>query len=150
MLGYLPIQVVNLSLEEVELKKQTYIGVASPIQVIEGYDVNIIRQESYATQGNFEEYLNEKLTHLNKKDRNILETVLRYKHLLYGLGSRELGCTSQIEHSIETGDARPIKKSPYRIPHALKPVVEEHIEDMLKMKIIEPSTSPWSSSIVLV
>ena len=75
VLGYVPIQVVNLSLEEVELKKQTYIGVASPIQVIEGYDVNIIRQEPNATQGNFEECLNEKLTHLDKKDRNILEAM---------------------------------------------------------------------------
>jgi len=66
------------------------------------------------------------------------------------LGSRELGCTSQIEHSIETRDARRIKKSPYRILHALKPVVDEHTDDMLKRKIIELSTSPWSSSIVLV
>jgi hypothetical protein len=32
----------------------------------------------------------------------------------------------------------------------LKPVVDEHIDDMLKRKIIELSTSPWSSSIVLV
>lgn len=61
----------------------------------------------------------------------------------------ELGRTSQVEHSIETGDARPIKRSPYRIPHALKTVVE-HIDDMLKRKIIEPSISTWSSSIVLV
>jgi len=92
-----------------------------------------------------------KLTRLDRKDRNNLEAVLRqYEHLFYGLGSRELGCTSQIEHSIETGNARPIKKSPYRIPHALKPVVDEHIDDMLKRKIIEPSTSPWSSSTVLV
>jgi len=30
--------------------------------------------------------------------------------LFYGLGSQDLGCTSQIEHSIETGDARPIRK----------------------------------------
>jgi hypothetical protein len=59
-------------------------------------------------------------------------------------------CTSQIEHSIETGDARSIKRSPYRIPHALKPVVDEHIDDMLKKEIIEPSASPWGSSIVLV
>ena len=35
-------------------------------------------------------------------------------------------------------------------PHALKPVVEEHINDMLHKGIIEPSMSPWSSSIVLV
>jgi hypothetical protein len=74
------------------------------------------------------QYLKEKLTHLDKKDRSILEGVLQqYKHLFYGLGSSwELGFTSQIEYSIETGDARPIKKNPYRIPHALKPVVDEH------------------------
>jgi hypothetical protein len=99
----------------------------------------------------FEKYLREKLAHVEVKDRKILEAVLsRYKHLFYGLESKELGCTSQVEHSIETGDARPIKKCPYRIPHALKPVVEEHIDDMLEKNIIEPSTSPWSSSIVLV
>jgi hypothetical protein len=56
-----------------------------------------------------------------------------------GVGSKELGCTSQIEHSIETGDAQPIKINPSLIPHALKPVVDEHIDDMLKRKIIEPS-----------
>jgi len=62
----------------------------------------------------------------------------------------ELGCTSQVEHGIEIGDARPIKRNPYRTPHALKPVVGEHIDEMLKKNIIEPSMSPWSSSIVLV
>jgi hypothetical protein len=55
-----------------------------------------------------------------------------------------------VQHAIDTGDARPIKKNPYRIPHALKPVVREQIEEMLDKGIIEPSTSPWSSSIVLV
>jgi len=52
------------------------------------------------------------------------------------LGSRELECTSQIEYSIETGDARPIKNSPHRIPHALKPVVDKYIDDMLKRKLL--------------
>jgi len=74
----------------------------------------------------------------------------QYQHLFYGIGSKELGCTSQVQHSIDTGDAKPIKKNPYRIPHALKPVLEEHIDEMLEKRIIEPSTSPWSSSIVLV
>lgn len=32
----------------------------------------------------------------------------------------------------------------------MKPVVEEHIQDMLEKCIIEDSMSPWSSSIVLV
>ena len=93
----------------------------------------------------------EKLTHFKEEVRQILEAVLRkYRHLFYGLGGMELVCTSQVEHGIETGDAGPIKRNPYWIPHALKPVVDEHIDDMLKRKIIEPSISPWSSSIVLV
>jgi hypothetical protein len=32
----------------------------------------------------------------------------------------------------------------------LKSVVDEHIDMMLQREIIEPSSSPWSSSIVLV
>ena len=156
MLGYVPIQVVNLSLEEVELVKQTYVGVASPIQVqgtqkLEGYNVSTIRRESTARQGDFDKYLREKLAHLKGEERSLLELALRqYEHLFYGLKSEELGCTGQVEHSIETGDARPIKRNHYRIPYALKPVVDEHIEEMLRKGIIKPSISPWSSSIVLV
>jgi hypothetical protein len=107
--------------------------------------VNTVKQDA---QGNFKKYIEEKLAHLNKEDQR--DVLWKYKHLFYGVGSRELGCTSQVKHSIDTGDAKPIKRNPYRIPHALKPVVEEHIDDMLQREIIEPSSSPWSSSIVLV
>jgi len=151
-----PIQIANLSLEEVELAKQSYIGVASPIQVEntqnpEGNVVNSVVKEPNTNENEFGSYLRSKLAHLGKKDRCILEPVLRqYKHLFYGLGNAKLGCTSQVEHSIDTEDARPVKRNPYRTPHALKPVVEEHINEMLEKEIIEPSKSPWSSSIVLV
>ena len=156
VLGYVPIQIANLSLEEIELSKHRYIGVASPTQITDIDDyrentVNSVERTHKETKDEFEDYFREKLGHLDAKDCYILETVLqRYKHLFYGLGSIELVCSSQVEHSIETGDARPIKRTPYRIPCALKPVVEEHIDDMLKRNIIEPSMSPWSSSIVLV
>jgi len=156
LLGYVPMQIVNLSLEEVELGKQRYIGVASPIQVddtqnYEKYVVNSVVRTHGETDNDFKRYLKDKLAHLDGKDRYILEPLLQqYKHLFYGLGSTKLGCISQVEHSIDTGDARPIKRNPYRTPHALKPVVVEHINDMLERDIIEPRMSPWSSSIVLV
>ena len=153
--GYVPIQVVNLSLEEIELPKRTYVGEASPLSnkdvVQKDVRINHVLKESKLEPQKFEEYLQEKLAHLKSAERRTLEPVLRkYKHLFYGLGSTQLGCTSQVEHSIETGDAKPIKRSPYRIPHTLKPVVDEHLDDMLQREIIEPSMSPWSSSIVLV
>jgi len=139
VLGYVPLQIVNMSLEEVEIAKQTPVGVASPIQiestqVIEGCHVHVVQSETDVKQ-KFEEYIQGKLSHLKRKDRDILENVLwQYKHLFYGIENKELGCTSQVEHSIDTGDAKPIRKNPYRIPHALKPVVEEHIDEMLEKK----------------
>jgi hypothetical protein len=98
----------------------------------------------------FESYLNRKLGHVTERDKNYLKPVLRkYQHLFYQEGSTAIGCTSKIQHQINTGDALPIRKAPYRIPHALKQVVDEHIDDMLNKGIIESSASPWSSSIVL-
>jgi len=156
VLGYVPIQIANLSLEEVELSKCRYIGVASPIQdndiqTCENYVVNSVVKTYKETKDEFEGYLRGKIKHLDTKDYKMLGPVLRkYKHLFYGISNRELGCTCQVEHSINMGDAKPIKRNPYRTPLALKPVVEKHVEDMLEKNIIEPSMSPWSSSIVLV
>jgi len=63
VLRYVPIQVVNLSLEEVKLEKQMYVGVASPIKVKEtqelgGYNVNNVR-ENTVKHGDFDKYLKE-------------------------------------------------------------------------------------------
>jgi hypothetical protein len=159
LMGFVPVQISNLSLEEVEISKHTCVGVASPICCSENKDpddcrIHIVqRVENGKIQNKqpFQEYLEKELDHLQGRDRQILETVLRkYSHLFYGFENTDIGCTSQVQHAIDTGDARPIKKNPYRIPHALKPVVREQIEEMLDKGIIEPSTSPWSSSIVLV
>ena len=60
-----------------------------------------------------------------------------------------LGRTTLAEHYIDTGDSRPVKQRPYRIPVHLKGVVDKQISDMLDRGIIQPSDSPWSSSIVL-
>jgi hypothetical protein len=158
VIGFVPIQVVNLSLEEVEMPMSMYVGVASPTGDYDVTDLNM--QDVCFVQGRtrskmntevFEQYLQEKLGHLTGEYQKLLGDILRkYCHLFYELGSREIGCTSYVKHAIDTGDARAIKKNPYRIPHALKSVVDEHIQEMIAKGIIEPSASPWSSSIVLV
>jgi hypothetical protein len=116
--------------------------------------VNVVTIENEDKDRNeiaFELYLNEKLGHLTEQCRSQLEFVLRmYNHVFYQKGSSAIEFTSVVNHKLNTGDSQPIKKNPYRTPHALKPVVEENIEDMLRKGIIEPSISPWSSSIVLV
>ena len=60
-----------------------------------------------------------------------------------------LGCNRDTEHSIDSGDSRPIKQRPYRIPVHLQTVVDQQVADMLERGLIRSSTSPWSSPIVL-
>lgn len=60
-----------------------------------------------------------------------------------------LGCTSLTEHSIKTR-AEPIKQRFYPISPALQKHVNSQLDDMLEKGIVEPSTSPWASPIVMV
>ncbi len=53
-------------------------------------------------------------------------------------------------HDIVLLNNKPIKQLPYPKPHAETQVVNENIDKMLKMSIIEPTTSNWTSPIVLV
>ncbi|VDI14168.1 Hypothetical predicted protein [Mytilus galloprovincialis] len=58
--------------------------------------------------------------------------------------------TSIVEHTIDTGDAKPIKLRPYRIPLSKKLDAEEEIRKMAEIGIIEPSSSAWCAPIVMV
>lgn len=54
------------------------------------------------------------------------------------------------EHTINTGDAAPIKQRPRRVPLAYAEEEKQAIHDLLKKIVTRESTSPWASPIVLV
>ncbi len=56
-----------------------------------------------------------------------------------GVMSNHPGHTNLAEHNIHTGDARPIKLPPYRLPHAYRDTIQQEIEEMLQRGIIEPN-----------
>ncbi|CAM4567746.1 unnamed protein product [Caretta caretta] len=60
------------------------------------------------------------------------------------------GLTEWAYHSIDTGNARPIKVQPYRVSPQAKTAIEREIQDMLQMGVIRPSGSAWASPVVLV
>lgn len=64
--------------------------------------------------------------------------------------STDIGRTSIVQHSIDTGDAAPIKQRPRRPPRAFIDEEEKIIETQLQMGIIRESTSAWSSPLVYV
>ncbi|CAM5083060.1 unnamed protein product [Eretmochelys imbricata] len=60
------------------------------------------------------------------------------------------GWTERSYHSIDTGNARPIRAQPYRLSPQAKTAKEQDIQDMLQMGVIRPSNSAWASPVVLV
>ncbi|CAM5092029.1 unnamed protein product [Eretmochelys imbricata] len=60
------------------------------------------------------------------------------------------GLTERAYHSIDTGNAHPIRVQPYRVSPQAKTAIEREIQDMLQMGVIRPSESAWTSPVVLV
>ena len=62
----------------------------------------------------------------------------------------DIGWTNLVEHTIDTGNLRPVKQPPCQMPLAF--VGEDHraIEKFTKQGVIRPSTSPWTSPLVMV
>ena len=61
-----------------------------------------------------------------------------------------LGRTGILRHSIDTGNATPIRQQVRRMSPPAKEKVRELLKDMTEKKVISPSKSPWASPIVLV
>ena len=66
------------------------------------------------------------------------------------LFSTELGKTNITEHTIDTGEALPIKVPPRAIPFHYAERVHQQLQEMTREGIIRPSTSPWCAPAVYV
>lgn len=62
----------------------------------------------------------------------------------------EVGRTHMGTHKIKLRDETPIKEPPRRIPIHKREILDKEIEKLEKRGLIEKSTSPWSSQLVLV
>lgn len=61
----------------------------------------------------------------------------------------KLGCTSLVEHHIQT-NATPIKQRYYRVSPAVQAQIDWELDRMLAEGVVEKSSSAWSSPILLV
>ena len=68
----------------------------------------------------------------------------------FASGKEDLGRTNIVKHKILTGDARPIKEPPRRLPLVKREALSQEIQNMLNMGVIEESVSPWGAPVVLV
>ena len=69
-----------------------------------------------------------KLGHLTSEDRRHIEPVLRkYAHVFHDEDTKNFKYINVAEHQILVGDAKPIRKHPYRTPYALRQEMQDQI-----------------------
>lgn len=76
---------------------------------------------------------------------------LLHKHKsLFDVHSPLLGQTSAATHRIRVDGTAIVRRRPYRVSSTEREIIDKHVDDMLKRNAIRPSSSPWSSPVVLV
>ena len=88
------------------------------------------------------------VAHLNDQQAVEVYQLLNEFADTFSKGVGDLGRTGLVKHQINTGDAALIRQPPWRLPFAERR--SKQSDRMYKQGVIEPSSSPWSSPVVLV
>ena len=75
--------------------------------------------------------------------------LLEYDHL-FATEPEDFGRTGKLKHKIDTGESRPIRQQVRRIPSFRREEATKLLKEMLTKDVIQPSSSPWASPVVLV
>ncbi|XP_037794548.1 uncharacterized protein LOC119589944 isoform X2 [Penaeus monodon] len=143
--------VVNLGHKPVKLRNGSFLSVVTPISEFPQVAAADLQEDcTQLTDDNEPPGQLPALNHLSSLQSDALLALLQSHQSLFDGKKSEVGVVPGIYHSIPTGDAQPIMTRQWRLPQISKQIIREECEKMLDSGVIEPSTSPWLSPIVLV
>ena len=158
--GLTHIVVTNLSGFTGNVSAGTPVGVAEPVEVSSCEDetdttatdqVNVRNLSSTTEEWRKRSLLEQlKFEEVPPAAMNQLTEFLTQRHAVFSLEEGERGETDIITMSIDTGDSPPVRQHPRRLPFVLRGEVAKQLRDMQQNGVIQPSSSPWSSPVVMV
>ncbi|GBM66435.1 Transposon Ty3-I Gag-Pol polyprotein [Araneus ventricosus] len=139
----IPIRVLNLNNKSKILDEGAVIATCEPVVDI------VVRPQEFSG----EHYLPSSLDNLEILDegqRAAVRKLLKEFQNLFSTCDADVGRCNMTQHRINTGDHPPIKQYPRRLPLARKEEADNLVKEMVDNGIIEESSGPWASPIVLV
>ena len=131
------------------LRSGTWLGNVQPVEVLtkkpevsEG-SRRLGEEARQAILENLPEYLSE------EQHQQVVDMLDRFGDV-FSENKFDMGRTHLVEHTIDTGEHRPIRQGLRRHPRAHLDVIDHQVSDLLKNDFIEPAASPWASNVVLV
>ena len=145
--GEFPLRLMNVSSETKILHKNTTAAVgAVPVSTS---SVNQVSSNADKLPEYLQDLYDRSISDLTSDQADKARNFLCKYHDVFASSKQDIGSTTVVRHSINTGDATPIKQRPYRQPYVKREETRKQIKKMLEADIIEPSTSPWASPVVL-
>ena len=153
--------ITNLSGFTRSVSAGTELGVAEPVEMVPSTenetDTTATNQaDVWELSSTTEESRKKCMLRLLKFDEvpsaevdQLKEFLVQY-HSVFSLEDGERGETDIITMSIDTGDSHPVKQHPRRMPFVVRGEVAKQLRDMQQTGVIQPSSSPWSSPVVMV
>ena len=138
------IQIMNISPSPVKVYKGMKLGT-----VIPSTGVLLVSDEDLQTDVQSPSFDHIQFPSLSTSERTELINFLKEFCDIFSPSNGPIGHTSAVKHSIPTTGA-PIRQQLCRVPESLKDTVKAEVNRMLEHNVIRPSTSPWSSPIVMV
>ena len=151
----IPVQIANIQGSPVTIPPNTEVGIFHTIQedgngMYEVFDRNDTQE--HIPTGEWDKVIQDlhiEEAAVSDAGKRVLKRLVTEYRDIFSKNDDDLGKTQILKHHINTGDAQPVRQRPRRIPIRLREEVEAQKSKMLKDGIIEESTSPWCSPIVL-
>ena len=143
--------VANISDKPIKFDKHTTVASLQPVNIVQSNpDCEFVVDESTELPEHLHSLYDRSSKCLTQEQKSTLfDLLVSYKDIFVGPDGK-FGRTKLVKHKIDTGDHKPIKIPPRRLPVAQREIVENEIQKMLDNNIIEPSESPWSAPLLLV
>ncbi|GBN86053.1 Retrovirus-related Pol polyprotein from transposon 297 [Araneus ventricosus] len=139
----IPVQVLNLDHKPKTIRKGAVIATCEPVVDI------VARPQEFSESLRLPSIL-ENLEGLNEEQRTAVKELLQEFQNLFSTSDSDVGRCNMTQHRINTGNHPPIKQYQRRLPLAKKEEAERLVKEMVDNGIIEESSGPWASPIVLV
>jgi len=148
-LDNVPVLVLNSSIVEKEVGARTILADLALAEFIEEQNESGEERESGDC-----EHLNDLMTGIDgsvtREQAEGLTGLLKKYSDVFSRNQLDLEETPLAMHRIDTGETRPIKQTLRKQPFHLLDKINEHVKEMIKAGVVEPSNSPWTSNLVVV
>lgn len=81
--------------------------------------------------------------------QQVWDLLYTFRHS-FAVTPNDVDRTHLVQHTIDTGNARPIRQRHRQMPYAHQATADDLIEQLASTDTIEPSDSAWASPIVMV